>query len=298
MVFDSSGLVEVRILILGKDGQVGRALQSELSSMATLIALSRHELDLEDLIALRLSLISIKPDIIINAAAYTAVDNAEHEQSRAFLINAEMVGVLAAYAQQHQILLIHYSTDYVFDGKKTTPYCESDPVNPLNIYGLSKRMGEEAIIKSGCEHLIFRTSWVFSAEGKNFINTILKLAKEKDSLRVVSDQFGSPTSAAFIAKVTMLAIKAYKSKSLPTGLYHLTTLGVTNWHELACYVVEKFSALREKLKLEPCQIIPILTEEYPLPAQRPKNSKLNTLCLSEKLGAIFPYWRDDVDRLI
>lgn len=288
----------MKILLLGKDGQVGRALQAQLSCLGTMIALGRNELNLEDLPALRNLLNEIKPDIIINAAAYTAVDKAETERSLAFLMNTEVVGVLAAYAAREHVLLVHYSTDYVFDGTKKTAYCEDDPVSPLNTYGLSKRMGEEAIIHSGCEYLMLRTSWVFSAHGKNFINTIVSLAKEKKSLRVVCDQIGTPTSADFISEMTILAIKAYKTKQLPSGLYHLTTTGVTNWHELACYVIEKSLLQGALFKLNIRQITPILTKEYPLPAQRPQNSTLNTQCLSKHLGVDFPHWTNDVDNWI
>lgn len=261
-------------------------------------AIGRKKLNLEDLSGLNDLLNSVRPDIIVNAAAYTAVDKAESDQKLAFLINADVVKVLADYAALHNILLIHYSTDYVFDGEKEGPYLETDRVNPQNVYGMSKLEGEQAILQSGCNHLIFRTSWVFSATGKNFIKTILRLAEEKDNLSVVSDQYGAPTSARLIADVTESAISAYLSNKLNNGIYHLSASGVASWHQLACYVVEQALSLGAHLKLSSSKIYPISTEEYPVPAKRPKNSVLDTSLLFNTLAIKDHYWQIGVDKVL
>ena len=193
---------------------------------------------------------------------------------------------------------MHYSTDYVFDGQKPGAYIETDPVNPQSVYGASKRAGEEAILHSGCNGLIFRTSWVFSNTGNNFIKTILRLAKDKESLRVVSDQQGTPTSAEYIADVTALAIQAYHNQSINNGIYHLTATGTTSWYEFACYVVKEALHRGITLKLSPEQIQPISTNEYPLPAPRPKNSALDISALSNILAPQIADWRIYVDRTI
>lgn len=316
----------MNILLLGKDGQVGTELRRTLLPLGHVIAIGRRELNLEDLSGLNDLLNTYQPTIIVNAAAYTAVDKAESDKETAFLINAELVTVLADYAYKHNALLVHYSTDYVFDGKKTEAYLETDKVNPLSVYGASKQAGEQAITQSGCNHLIFRTSWVFSANGKNFIKTILRLAKEQDSLRIVADQYGTPTSAELIADVTALAISRYQlfchpregadpslsclinnpknefptplRQQLSNGIYHLTAAGQTSWHDLACYAVNKARNNGMQLKLSSSQIKPINTEEYPLPAMRPGNSTLNINALSNALDLHIPDWSIYVDRLI
>ena len=232
----------------------------------------------------------------MNAAAYTAVDKAESDPDSAFLINATVVSVLSDWAYQHNSLLIHYSTDYVFDGTKQSPYIETDPVNPQNVYGASKRAGEEAILHSGCNALVFRTSWVFSSTGNNFIKTILTLAKANESLRVVSDQHGTPTSAECIADITALAIAAYQNQSMHNGIYHLTATGTTTWYDLARYIVEQALSHGMTLKLTPQQIHPISTDEYPLPALRPKNSALDISALCNILALQMADWRIYVDQ--
>lgn len=286
------------ILLLGKNGQVGTELQRCLLPLGTVVALGRSELCLSDPRALEEQLSKIKPTIIVNAAAYTAVDKAESEPELAEAINASAVACLARYAAANQALLVHYSTDYVFDGSNDKPYREDDTTNPQNVYGVSKRAGELAIEQSGCNYLIFRTSWVFSAKGSNFIKTILRLAKQKSELSVVSDQFGAPTSAELIADITALAIAAYKRGALPNGIYHLTSNGVTNWHQLACYVVEKSQALGMTYQLEAAKIRPVTTEEYPLPAKRPKNSRLDNSMLANALQLTIPDWSVHVDRML
>ncbi|HBI22344.1 MAG TPA: dTDP-4-dehydrorhamnose reductase [Legionella sp.] len=288
----------MKILLLGKGGQVGMALQSALLPLGELVALGRAELHLENLTDVARQLAHHRPDIIVNAAAYTAVDKAESDTATAFLINATVVGVLSDWAKQNSSLLVHYSTDYVFDGTKQSPYIETDQVNPQNVYGASKRAGEEAILQSGCNALIFRTSWVFSSTGNNFIKTILKLAKSHDSIRVVSDQHGTPTSAEYIADITALAITAYRNHSLPNGLYHLTATGTTSWFDFACYIVERALSHGITLKLTPEHILPISTDKYPLPARRPKNSTLDISALSNILALQMADWRIYVDQTI
>jgi dTDP-4-dehydrorhamnose reductase len=281
----------MKILLLGKEGQVGRELQRSLLPLGKVVALGRQEADLEDLAGLRDLLNAHAPDIIVNAAAYTAVDKAEADEATAYKINAEAVGIMANYAQHSGILLIHYSTDYVFDGEKQTAYLEVDDTNPQSAYGRSKCAGEEAILQSGCNALIFRTSWVFSVHGNNFIKTILRLANERESLSIVADQYGAPTSAELIADVTALAIPAYRSEALASGIYHLTAAGETNWHGLACHVVNRALANGVALKLNAEQIRAIPTDAYPLPAKRPKNSRMNTGVLSSALGVNLPDWK-------
>jgi dTDP-4-dehydrorhamnose reductase len=288
----------MNILLLGKDGQVGRELQRTLLPFGDVAALNRAQADLSHPSELEHLLGRIKPDLIVNAAAYTAVDRAESDRDIAFLINRDAVAVLADYAAHHEALLVHYSTDYVFDGEKSGAYLETDATHPLSVYGLSKRAGEEAILSSGCPALIFRTSWVFSAHGSNFIKTILRLAREKENLSIVADQFGAPTSAELIADVTALAVAAYRAGRLAGGLYHLTAGGETHWHGLACHTVDRALANGVPLPLEASAIRPIGTEDYPLPAKRPKNSRLNTALLSSTLGLQLPDWTIHVNRAI
>lgn len=282
------------VLLLGKNGQVGTELRRTLASFDNLIALGREELDLEQLPALEHLLSLYKPSIIVNAAAYTAVDRAESEPERAFLINREVVAVLAQFAYANNALLIHYSTDYVFDGKQTRAYVETDEVNPQNTYGITKRAGEEAIFESGCRYFIFRTSWVYSVTGNNFVKTMLSLAKTKSHIRVVADQQGTPTSAAFIAEITAQVI----AQSTRYGVYHLTASGQTTWHELACYVVDSAKKHGITQRLTSDCIQPITSSEYPLPARRPNNSTLNIHALSKELAIDIEPWRHYVEDTI
>ena len=288
----------MNILLLGKNGQVGRELQRTLLPLGDVTALGRDDADLQNPDVLLGLLNERRPEIIVNAAAYTAVDKAETNEKTAYAINAEAVDVLAKYATTHNALFVHYSTDYVFDGEKKEAYLETDATNPQSVYGKSKRAGEEAILKSQCNTLIFRTSWVFSAHGNNFIKTILRLAQERDSLNIVADQFGAPTCAELIADVTAHAIIGYRRRQLAGGIYHLTAGGETSWHGLACYAVQQACKNGMQLKLKPENIQPIPTEAYPLPAKRPKNSRLNTSALSNALELQFPDWRLYVDRVI
>jgi len=288
----------MKILLLGKNGQVGNELQRTLLPLGDLIALDRSVADLEKPATLRAVLESHSPDVIVNAAAYTAVDKAETNQGAAHAVNAESVAVLSAYAKACGALLVHYSTDYVFDGSKASPYEPTDTTNPLSVYGSTKRQGEEAIVASGCRFLVFRTSWVFSAHGSNFIKTILRLAKEREVLNIVADQHGAPTSAELIADVTALAIAGHRQGLCKSGIYHLTAAGQTTWHGLACHVVERAAANGVALQASVDRIQPIPTDAYPLPAPRPKNSRLDTSALSSALLLQFPNWTVHVNRTV
>lgn len=286
----------MNILLLGKTGQVGHELQRTLLPLGEVTALGRNEADLQNLPALQDLLTARQPDIIVNAAAYTAVDKAETDIQAAYTVNGEAVGVLAEFASRSGALLVHYSTDYVFDGEKPTAYTESDITNPQNIYGQSKRDGETAILENRCNALILRTSWVFSAHGNNFIKTILRLAQDRDTLNIVADQYGAPTSAELIADVTAHAIVGYRCGRLNGGIYHLTAKGETTWHGLACHAIQQARLNGMNLKLKSENIHPIPTEAYPLPAKRPKNSRLDTSTLENALGLRFPDWRIHANR--
>ena len=288
----------MQILLLGKDGQVGHELKSKLLTVGRVHAIGRDECDLEDLETLQNILEQIQPNLIVNAAAYTKVDLAETEIEQAFILNAKIVEVLACYAFKSQALLIHYSTDYVFDGQKVGPYTEKDLTSPLNIYGKSKLTGEQAIQQSQCNYLIFRTTWVYSFHGHNFIKTILKLAQTKTSLNVVNDQYGAPTSASLIATVTILAINAYMAKKLNNGLYHLSAAGVTTWYGLAIHTLNVAKSYGLNLTLDAAQVKPIVTAEYPLPAVRPVNSCLDSSLLLSVLDIDMPQWQVGVDKML
>lgn len=285
-----------KILLLGKNGQVGWELQRALAPLGSLVAHDRSTCDLSDIEGLSAIIEQAKPDVIVNAAAYTSVDRAEADSSTAFKINTEAVGAAAKLAAKLQALLVHYSTDYVFDGAKDNAYIESDAINPLSVYGRSKVLGERAILESGCEHLIFRTSWVFAARGANFAKTMLRLASEREELRVVADQWGAPTSAELIADITSHAIREMLSHRAQGGLYHLAAGGDTSWHGYANYVFEQAQLLGAQLKTSTAISIP--AAEYPLPAPRPSNSRLNTAKLQSTFGVVLPDWRYHVRRML
>ncbi|PLC48061.1 dTDP-4-dehydrorhamnose reductase [Pollutimonas subterranea] len=289
----------MKILLLGKDGQVGQELQRTLLPLGKVIALGRQDANLEDPASIERALSSHAPGIIVNAAAYTAVDKAESDETTARKINADAVAVLAQYANRTNALLVHYSTDYVYDGEKNSSYVETDSTGPQSAYGRTKLEGEQAIVQSNCHALVFRTSWVFSAHGGNFIKTIMRLAKERDSLSIVADQIGAPTSAELLADVTALAIAAYKQqKPIKAGIYHLAASGETSWHGLATHVVKRLEEKGVALALSASEIRAIGTDEYPLPAIRPKNSRLDTSKLSNALGLEIPHWTIYADRTI
>ena len=278
-----------RILLTGAEGQVGWELQRTLAPLGELVACTRSALDLSALSTLRTRLQEIGADVIVNAAAYTAVDEAESNEALAARINAEAPQILAEEAARTGAWFVHYSTDYVFDGTKTTPYTEEDSPNPLNAYGRTKLAGEQAVALSGARHLIFRTSWVYAARGRNFLRTILRLASERDSLRIVDDQRGAPTWARLIAEATALALSRvithpFGAEAL-SSTFHLTCGGDASWRQFADAILEGASIPQKP------RIIPISTAEYPTPAARPRNSLLANDRLAEVFGVRLPHWR-------
>ena len=291
-----------RILLLGADGQVGWELRRALLPLGEVGALNRAQADLSDLAALRALLERERPDIVVNAAAYTAVDKAETDVDRAMRVNAEAPALLAQHVAAHDGWLVHYSTDYVFDGTKPSPYVETDATHPRSVYGRSKLAGEQAIAQSGCRHLVLRTSWVYAARGGNFARTMLRLAGERDTLRVVADQAGAPTSAELIADVTALALHRLQTDAVfaarASGLYHLAARGATTWHGYARFVVEHGLALGLSLRCTPDRVQPIATADYPLPAPRPANSRLDCARLESTFGVHLPPWETQVERLL
>lgn len=292
----------MKMLLFGANGQVGWELRRSLLPLGELKACDRSAADLEDLDNLRAIVREIAPTIIVNAAAYTAVDNAESEPEKASRINAEAVELMANEAKRIDAWLVHYSTDYVFDGTKPEAYVETDEANPLSVYGKTKYQGEEAVRKSSCKHLIFRTSWVYASRGNNFAKTILRLASEREQLKVVADQVGAPTSAELIADVTAQALYQIIEDSTKTeqvgGTYHLTAAGETSWHGYAQYVLATAIERGHKLKVQPEQIEPIATAEYPTPAKRPANSRLDTTKLCQTFGVATPPWEVQVERAV
>lgn len=292
----------MKILLLGKDGQVGWELQRSLAPLGEVLALNaRSESycgDLADLAGLGRTVQDWAPDVIVNAAAYTAVDKAESEREQAFRVNAEAVGVLAQAAAASGALLVHYSTDYVFPGQGVTPWQETDEVGPLNVYGESKLAGEQAIQASGCKHLIFRTCWVYAARGNNFARTMLRLATERDTLGVIDDQFGAPTGAELIADVTAHAIVAARHDAALSGLYHLAAAGETTWCGYARFVLEHAAAAGVALKVPAEAVKALTTDAYPTPARRPANSRLDTHKLEKAFGLRLPEWQQGVARML
>jgi dTDP-4-dehydrorhamnose reductase len=287
-----------RILITGANGQLGFELQRSLSPLGEVIALDRRQCDLLNVDSITAAIDAHAPHCIVNAAAWTAVDLAESQAEKAFAVNAEAPAALARAAQARHALLVHYSSDYVFDGKKTTAYAEEDQPAPLSVYGASKLAGERAVAQ-GCErHLVFRTSWVFGAYGANFMKTVLRLAASRTQLSMVADQIGAPTSAALIADVTAQVLAAYlrtdAPQAFPYGLYHLAASGETSWYQYARFVVEQALRLQMPLTLGVDAIEPIPAQAYPLPAQRPQNSLLDTRKLQQAFGLVLPPWQTGV----
>lgn len=292
----------MKILLLGKDGQVGWELQRSLAALGEVHALGRKQVDLADADALRGCVRQCQPDLIVNAAAYTAVDKAETDIELARAINAVAAGVLAEEARKGAAWLVHYSTDYVFDGTKGAPYVEDDATAPLSVYGATKCAGEELVRASGARHLILRTSWVYAARGGNFAKTMLRLAKDREQLNVIADQHGAPTSAELIADATALALYRLTGYGAAgnelAGTYHLTAAGATTWHAYAQYVLELALEHGLSLKAGPADVHPIATEAYPLPAARPRNSRLDTSKFSTAFHLQLPDWRYHVRRLL
>jgi dTDP-4-dehydrorhamnose reductase len=278
-----------RILLTGIHGQVGWELQRSLQPLGEIFAFARGGFDLANPDGMHAVLREIKPDIIVNPAAYTAVDKAESETERATAINATAPGILAEYAKQQDTLLIHYSTDYVFDGSKPSAYSEDDPVCPINAYGRGKLAGEHAIQAVGCRHLIFRCSWVYGLRGQNFLRTMLRLARERDELRVVADQTGAPTWCRMIAETTALAIARYTGQQ---GIYHLAAAGATTWYGFATAII---AAAAERGLLERIPAVRRITSaDFPAPARRPANSRLNCNRLQHDFTLRQPDWAPEL----
>ena len=274
----------MRILLTGATGQVGWELRKTLAPLGEVKFFDRFGLDLADTPPLVATVRALQPAVIVNAAAYTAVDKAESERDLAFAINATAPRVLAEEAKRIGALLVHYSTDYVFDGEKASPYVEDDPTHPLSVYGASKLAGEQAIARSGCRHLTLRTSWVYGPRGRNFYLTMLRLAKERPELKVVDDQVGAPTSSAAIARATVAVLERARRSPAPGGLYHLTAAGATSWCGFAREIFAQAGLATP--------VVPIPTEQYPTPARRPRNSRLDCARLRHAFGVSLGPWQE------
>jgi dTDP-4-dehydrorhamnose reductase len=321
MIFVTGGMSLPRILLLGKNGQVGWELQRSLAPLGPLIALDREGLtpeqaaclpawqglpaleqplcgDLTDLAGLFRTVQAVRPQVIVNAAAYTAVDKAEAEPDLARRLNAEAPGVLAQAAQAVGAWLVHYSTDYVFDGSGHTPWQEADATGPLNVYGHTKLEGERRILQASRQHLILRTSWVYAARGGNFAKTMLRLAQERERLTVIDDQFGAPTGAELIADVTAHCVRQLLRTGEGQGTYHLAASGETTWHGYAQWVIEQARQRHPQAPWRVQAIDPVPTRAFPTPAQRPHNSRLNTARLQSAFGLALPPWQQGVERLL
>jgi dTDP-4-dehydrorhamnose reductase len=292
----------IKILLFGKNGQVGWELQRSFAPLGELIALDAQSTDycgdFTNLEGLARTIRAIAPDVIVNAAAHTAVDKAESEPDLARTINALAPAVLANEAKRMGAWLVHYSTDYVFDGSGEMPRLETDATAPLSIYGNTKLEGENAIIASSCKHIIFRTSWVYAARGGNFAKTMLKLAQERDALKVIDDQIGAPTGADLLADVTAHAIRIALTSPEVSGLYHLVASGETSWHGYASFVIEyaRQAGVDIKVAAEAIQAVP--TKAFPTPAMRPLNSRLNYNKLQNTFDLTLPHWQSGVTRLL
>lgn len=295
----------MRTLLLGAKGQLGLELAKLLPhlQLGEIHTKSRAELDLLDLNALDECLQTLKPQIVINASAYTAVDQAQIHAHDAHMINHLVPERLALYAKTSQTVLVHYSTDFVFDGTKRSPYIETDKTHPLNVYGQTKCLGEQSIQSSRCKHLIFRTGWLMGAEGQNFLKTMLLLASEKRQLKVVYDQIGAPTSAKWLADISTMALKSCLMKTEnhappPWGLYHASSKGMTSWHAYAQEVISYAATLGAKFNLNPEDVLPIPSVDYPLPATRPVYSVLDHKKLKATFGVEPPHWIDAVHKVL
>jgi len=296
---------QYRVLLIGANGQLGHTLADALKTLGEVKALTRLEADLSDPWVLDETLQPIvqifKPHAIVNAAAYTAVDKAESENDLARRVNSHSVGLLAQLAQSVNAVLVHYSTDYVFDGSGTRPWFEDDETNPLSVYGQTKWLGEKSVAQHCARHLILRTSWVVGVHGNNFLKTMLRLAAERDALRVVADQIGVPTSTQLLAYVTATMLEAMlqaDSSDKRFGTYHVAASGETSWHAYAQYVIAGAVRRGVQLKVKPESIEPIETSAYPLPAPRPANSRLNTDKVRTNFGVSLSPWQEGVDAIL
>ncbi|MDR6888209.1 MULTISPECIES: dTDP-4-dehydrorhamnose reductase [Variovorax] len=292
----------MKLLLLGKGGQVGWELQRSLAPLGELVALdfdsTEFNADFSRPEQLAETVLKVRPDVIVNAAAHTAVDKAESEPDFARKLNATSPGVVAEAAGQIGALMVHYSTDYVFDGSGSKPWQEDDATGPLSVYGQTKLEGEQLVAKHCAKHLIFRTSWVFAARGGNFAKTMLRLAKERDRLTVIDDQFGAPTGAELLADITAHAIRATLQDPAKAGLYHAVAGGETSWHGYARFVIEQARAAGVELKAGPEAVDPVPTSAFPTPAKRPANSRLDTRKLQSTFGLVLPHWQQGVARML
>ncbi|MGP5309400.1 dTDP-4-dehydrorhamnose reductase [Vreelandella alkaliphila] len=287
----------MNIFITGGNGQVGFELQRQFAPFGTILAPTRQELDLTNADAVDAYLAKHQPSLILNAAAYTAVDKAESEPQQAKRLNAELPAQLAEYAAKQGIPLVHYSTDYVYPGNGETPWQEDSPTIPLSVYGQTKLEGDQGIIESGASHLIFRTSWVYAARGSNFMKTMLRLGRERDALSIVNDQIGAPTTARLIAQITALSFTVHGSRlsiHIPQGIYHLAPRGETNWHGFASEIFNQARKAGETLAITPEGTAGIPTAEYPTPAKRPLNSRMAVSKLENALGITMPTWQSQL----
>lgn len=292
----------MKILLLGKGGQVGWELQRSLAPLGGLVALdfdsADHCADFSQPERLAQTVFDLRPDVIVNAAAHTAVDKAESEVHLARQINATAPGLVAQAAQALGALMVHYSTDYVFDGRGQVPWVEQDATGPLNVYGQTKLEGEQLVARHCARHLVFRTSWVYAARGGNFAKTMLRLAGERERLTVINDQWGAPTGAELLADVTAHAIRATLADAGKAGLYHLVAGGETTWHGYARFVLEQALAAGVALRAGPEAVDPVPTQAFPTPAVRPQNSRLNTHKLQTTFGLTLPPWQVGVARML
>jgi len=292
----------MKLLLLGKDGQVGWELQRSLAPLGEVVALDFDNTDFHADFSqpgqLAETVLKVRPDVIVNAAAHTAVDKAESEPAFARKLNATSPGVVAQAAQQVGALMVHYSTDYVFDGSGTQPWQEEDATGPLSVYGRTKLEGEQLVAQHCARHLIFRTSWVYAARGGNFAKTMLRLAKERERLTVIDDQVGAPTGAELLADVTAHAVRATLADPDKAGLYHLVAGGETTWHGYARFVLAQALAAGVELKARPDTVDAVATSAFPTPAARPHNSRLNTSKLQSTFGLVLPPWQAGVARML
>ena len=291
----------MKILLFGANGQIGWELQRSLAPLGQLQGCTRDDIDFANKDDLRQMVRRHRPSAIVNAAAYTAVDKAESEEEKAYEINREAVDILAEEAKRQNAWLIHYSSDYVFDGEKKSAYTETDKTNPINIYGQTKLAGELSLQESGCKYLVFRTSWVYALRGNNFPNTVLQLAKERHHLNIVEDQIGAPTSAELIADVSAICLYRllYSEGSTSySGVYHLTSDESISWHQFAQYLISQTLALGLPLRTQIDNILPIKTNQYPLPAKRPNNSCLNTKKIKNTFAIYLPKWQIHAQRFV
>ena len=292
----------IKILLFGKNGQVGWELQRSLATLGKLVALDKQDPhycgDLANPAGITHTLQTIRPDIIVNAAAYTAVDQAENEPKLAFRINTEAPELLAQQAEQIGAWLIHYSTDYVFNGSGNYPWQESDLTSPINIYGLSKLRGEEQIQKSNCKYIILRTSWVYAARGKNFIKTILRLAQQKEQLTIIDDQIGAPTGAELLADVTAQIIPKLFEHPEKSGIYHVSASKEVSWYNYARFLLDFAREHDIPVKVHPDAVIPVHSEAFATTAKRPLNSRLNTEKLCNTFQLCLPHWQNGVTRAL